>query len=199
MRIHQATKLLFITNTSTTMLSSHSGATSNSRKRKLAPLLEPSFLQALLVSSHPPTVSSPPALEVTNGAIQALHDCQETFVVQLTRQLKDASSRNDGGADDADTDTKRTVHVLPRHVQEAMTAMGMEDILKEALASLHHQDKETEDDDETLGAVGKADGSLPKKRPPKKRKKKKPVTITAEMEAEQERLFQVSRDKILAS
>ena len=171
------------------MLSSHSGGTSNSRKRKLAPLLEPSFLQALLVSSHPTAVSSPPPTVFTNGAIQALHDCQEAFVAQLTRQLKDASSMKVGGADDANTDTKRTVHVLPRHVQEAMIAMGMQDILEEALASLQHQDEAMEDDD-AVDAIGKA--SLPKKRPSNKKKR---VTITAEMEAEQERLFQASRDK----
>ena len=171
------------------LYSNKNGTTNPRRKRKLAPLLEPTFLQVL--ASHPPSaVSSPKALGLTNDTLQALHDCQETFVAQLTRHLKTASSSNDG-REGLDDDTKRTVHVLPRRVQEAMTAMRMQDVWDQA-SSLQQQPQ-----DEATNGEGKA--SLSKQRQQqllqKRKKKMKPMAMTVEMEAEQERLFQASRDR----
>ena len=203
------------------MRSKQNGLTSNSRKRKLAPLLESTFLDALVAPSSAPataTVSSDndDMLQLTNGAVQALHDCQEEFVAHLTRHLKDVTTTttNGNGKKDKDDDndnqeeTKRRVHVNPRHVEEAMRAMGLHAIFEDAQRLSCSQNNEQQQQEEEYYAddQGHADTkkaaqttkSKPANNPPsKKRPKKKSKIITAEMEAEQERLLQASREKIL--
>ena len=110
---------------------------------------------------------------------------QEEFVAQLTHHLAEALNKDKiGGRDDNDDQGKRKIRwVQPHHVEAAMTAMGLSDVLEEALECI----QQLEDEEET-----EAHEDEP---PKKKRKKKKKGEFSAEMIAEQERLLAASRQK----
>ena len=112
-------------------------------------------------------------LRLTSGARQALQDCQEDFVSFLVENLQEEINEEKG--------EQRQVIVQPNHVEKAMLEMGLSDIYQQA---------------ERL--IEASEDHLERKSKNKKKKKiPKSQKFTAEMEAEQERLLQLSKQNAL--
>jgi hypothetical protein len=159
------------------------------RKRKLAVILDPAFLRALMVSDGTTTTEAVQMLQLTNGAVQALHDCQESFVHELTRELKTLTHHGKNDSDEKQTQK----NVNPSHVEAALRSMGLNDVLEEAKLYLRHKQEQEHQQQADEDEEGKHDneGRTTKKKSRKKPTKSK-LVFTEEMEAEQERLLQAS-------
>ena len=203
--------------------SSRSCSGTSSQKRKLGRHLESNFLDALAASpdntaaaTQNDTTSCPASsIQLTNGAVQALHDCQEEFVACLTGYLRVATrnaSEHDGShtySNDADgisdNETKRRVHVTPHHVAEATKVMGLHDLLDTAqcilLDDLGKGDEGDNAGDQPTTTITKKGSASNSKKPAvsasRKGTKAKSKHVTPEMETEQERLLQASLSRQL--
>lgn len=161
--------------------------TGTRKQRKVAPLLEAGFLEAVINDTSPDATTTT-VLQLTNGAANVLHDCQEEFVAQLTHHLAEALKSDAKGVEEEE-DKRKIRWVQPKHVQAAMTAMGLSDILKEAMECI-----EQEEETDVPNNNNDNDEEPPKKKRRKKTWKKKEV-FSAEMIAEQERLLAASLQK----
>ena len=177
----QQTTILLCKTSECTMASNGNGR----KQRKTAPLLDPEFLKALAEDTPNTT------LQLTTGGVNALHDCQEEFISQLTHHLAEALKKDKTGVkqenDNGNEGGKRRIRwVQPQHVEAAMTAMGLTDILEEARESI----LQLEDNEQEAELEG---GPAKKKR--KKKTWKKKEEFSAEMLAEQERLLAAALQK----
>jgi hypothetical protein len=146
--------------------------------------MDPAFLHALIVPDR--TTGGVPMMQLTNGALQALHDCQDSFVQELTRELKTLSR----GKNDLDENQTHTVN--PCHVEAAMRAMGLDDVLEEAKLYLNHQQEQEHLGEQQQGEDHNSKGQTAKKKKSRKKPTKSQQQFTEEMQAEQERLLQAS-------
>jgi hypothetical protein len=155
-----------------------------SRKRKLAAIMDPAFLRALIVPDR--ATDGVPMLQLTNGALQALHDCQESFIQELTRELKTLRRGK------SELDENQTQTVNPCHVEAAMRAMGLDDVLEQAKLYLNHKQEQEHQGEQQQGVDDNTTGQTAKKKKSRKKPTKSKQPFTEEMQAEQERLLQAS-------
>jgi hypothetical protein len=138
-----------------------------SKRKATTTQFGPDFLQALAPDVH---------LRLTSGAAKALHNCQEEFVSKLVQYLQKETT-NDSDDKGKAGGQQRQIQMQPHHIEKAMTELGLLRIFEQA-----QKQQQAQDDDHS----GKR-----RKKAPKNQK------YTAAMEAEQERLLQLSKEKAL--